>query len=84
MGGVSRVVWCILRFFDRFEIVICRGTSPGDDKRLCLWASFACAMLEAMPGCLESSVSCSGVRPRGICWKEVCNMFCHLVEIGID
>ncbi len=41
-------------------------------------------MLEVMPGCLESSVSCSGVGPRGSCWKEACNMFCHLVEIGID
>jgi hypothetical protein len=36
MGGVSRVVWCIRRFFDRFEIVICRGANPGDDKYLCL------------------------------------------------
>ncbi len=59
------MVWCILRLFDRFEIVICRGTNPGPDKCLCLLASFACAMLEAMHGCLESSVSCSGVGPKG-------------------
>ena len=41
-------------------------------------------MLEAMPGCLESSVSCSGVGHGGSCWKEVYNMFCHLVEISVD
>jgi hypothetical protein len=41
-------------------------------------------MLETMSGCLESSVSCSGVGPGGSCWKEVCNMFCHLVEIVVD
>jgi len=68
----------------RFEIVICRVINPGDDKCLCLRASFACAMLEAMSGCLESIVSCSGVGPGGSCWKEVCNMFCHLVEIGVN
>ena len=28
MGGVSRVVWCIRGFFERFDIVICKGTNP--------------------------------------------------------
>ncbi len=41
-------------------------------------------MLEAMPSCSESSMSCSGVAPGGSCWKIACNMFCHLVEIGVD
>ena len=41
-------------------------------------------MLEAMPDCLEYSVSCSGVGPGGSCWKEVYNMFCHLIEICVD
>ena len=41
-------------------------------------------MLEATPGCLESSVSCSGVEPGGSCWKGMCNMFCHLGEIDVD
>jgi hypothetical protein len=84
MEGVSRVVWCILRFLDCCGIVIFRGTNPGDDRCLCLWAFFTCAMLEAMSGCLESSVSCSGVGSGGSYWKELCSMFCHLVEICVD
>ena len=83
MESVSRVVWCILRVFYRFEFVIFRGTNPETDKCLCLWASFACAMLEAISGCLESSVSYSGVGPGGGCWKELCSMFCRLVVICV-
>ena len=41
-------------------------------------------MLETMSGSSESIVSCSGVGAGGSCWKEVCNMFCYLVEIGVD
>ena len=78
------MVWFIRRFFDLFEIVICRGNNPRVDGCLCLWASFTCAMLEAMCGCLESSVRCSGVGRGGSCWKGVCNMFCHLVEMVVD
>ncbi len=63
---MSWVVWCIRRFFDSFEIVICRSNNPTVDWCLCLEASVACAMLEAMSGCLESSVSCSGVGPGGV------------------
>ncbi len=49
-----------------------------------LETSFACAMLEAMSGCLESSVSCIGVGPGESCWREICSKFCHLGEIGVD
>jgi hypothetical protein len=81
MGGVSWAVWCPRRLFDRFEIVICKGINPRADWLMCLEASFACAMLEAMYGCLESGVSCSGIGPGGICWRKICSMFCHLGEI---
>jgi hypothetical protein len=84
MGGVSRVVWRLRRFFDRLEIVIYRRSNPRVDGCLCLEASLACAMLEAMSSCLESSVSCSGVGPGGSCWREICRKFCHIGEIGVD
>ncbi len=60
MGGVSWVMWCLRLLFDCFDIVICRGNNPRVDRCLCLEASFACVMLQAMSGCLESSVTCSG------------------------
>ncbi len=67
MGGVSWMVWCLRRFFDRLEIVIFKGNNPRVDGCLCLEVSFACAMLEAMSGCLESIVSCSGMGLGGSC-----------------
>ena len=71
-------------FLNRLEIVICRGNNPRVDGCLCLEVSFVCAMLEAMSGCLESSVSFSGVGPGGSCWREVCSKFCHLGEMRVD
>ncbi len=47
-------------------------------------AFVACAMLEAMSSCLESTVRCSGVGPGGSYWREVCSKFCHLGEIRVD
>ena len=29
-GGVSLVVRCALRFFERFDMVMCMGGGPGD------------------------------------------------------
>ena len=72
---------CIRRFFVLFEILIHRGNNPRVDGCLCLWDSYACAMLEAMSGCLELSVSCSGVGPGGSCWREVCIRVYNLGEI---
>ena len=66
MGGVSWVMWCLRRFFYRLEIVIYRGNNPEVNWRVCLEASFACAMLEAMSGCLKSSVSCIRWDPRKV------------------
>ncbi len=51
---------------------------------MCLKASFACALLEAMSDCLDSSVRCSGVGPGGSCWREICSKLCQLGEIGVN
>ncbi len=64
--------------------MIYKGNNPEVDWCLCLEAYVACAMLEAMSGCLESSVSCSGVGPGGSYWREVCKTFCHIGEIRVD
>ncbi len=34
VGGVSFVVRCVLRFFERFEIIMCMGGGPGVDRCL--------------------------------------------------
>ncbi len=59
------VLRCALHFFHRFEMIMCMGGGPGVYKSLFWKVVLACAMLEAMSGCLEFSVSCSGVGPGG-------------------
>ncbi len=34
VGGVSFVVRCVLRFFERFEMVMCMGGGPWVDRCL--------------------------------------------------
>ncbi len=60
------VLRCDLRFFDRFEISMCMGGKPGVNRSLFWKVVLACAMLEAMSGCSEFSVSYSGVGPGGV------------------
>ncbi len=69
MGGVFCVVRCALILFDRFEIVKCMGGGPGVNRCLFWRAVLACEMHEAMSGCFESSMSCSGVGPEKSCWR---------------
>ncbi len=65
VGGVSFVVRCLLRVFERFEMIMCMGGGLGVDRCLLRWVVFACVMLEVMSGCLEFSTSCSDVGQGG-------------------
>jgi hypothetical protein len=78
------VLRCDLRFFDRFEISMCMDGKPGVDRSLFWKVVLARAMLEAISGCLEFSVSCSGVGPGGSFCRKMCNRVCHLGEMGVD
>ena len=75
---------CDLRFFDRFDIRMCMGGKRGVDRSLFWVIVVACAMLVAMSGCLEFSVSCSGVGPGGSFCRKMFSRFCHLGEMGVD
>ena len=48
VGGVSFVVLCMLRFFERFEMVMWMDGGHGVDMCLFWWVVLACVMLEAM------------------------------------
>ena len=61
------VLCCALRFLVRFEIVIWLGSKLEVVSCLLFEASVACAILEAISGCLEFCVSCRGVGPGGSC-----------------
>ena len=84
VGGVFFEVFCMLRFFERFEMVMCMGGGPGVDRCLFWWVVLAFVMLEAMSGCLVCNVSCSGVGPEGSLLRKLCSMVCHLGEMGVD
>jgi hypothetical protein len=78
------VLRCDLRFFDRFEMIMCMGGGPGVDRSLFWKDVLTCAMLKAMSGCLEFSVSCSGVGPGGSFCRKMCSRVYHLGEMGVD
>ena len=75
---------CALRLFLRFEMVTCMGSELVAVGCLFFEASIACAILEAMPGCLEFRMSCIGVGPGGRCCRELCSKVCHLDEMAVD
>ncbi len=67
MGWMWCLLCCVLRLLFRFEMVTCIGSDLVAVGCLFFEASVACAILEAMSGCLEFSVSCIGVGPGGSC-----------------
>ena len=84
VGDVFFVVLCMLRFLERFEMVMCMVGGPGVDRCWFWRVVLAWVMLEAMSGCLVCDVSCSGVGPGGSLFRKLCSIVCHLGEMGVD